>query len=242
MTRAILSAPMVDRRLPPLGRGLLRLALALAALIAFPLAAGAALHVDITGGNIQPVPIAIPSFLGSGNDQQLGSDVAGVIAADLKRSGLFAPLDKSSFIQQITASDQTPRFADWRVISAQALVVGTVVKQPDGRLKAEFRLWDIFAGQQLAGQQFFSSPENWRRVAHIIADAVYEKLTGEKGYFDSRVVFVDETSTKDKRVKRLAVMDQDGANLRFLTNGSDLVLTPRFSPNTQEITYMSYAG
>lgn len=214
--------------------------LALAVGLASP--SRAALHVDITRGNIQPMTIAVPAFLAAGAEKQLGADIAAVVEADLKRSGLFAPLDKAAFIQQIAAGDQAPRFADWRVINAQALAVGTVAKQPDGRLKAEFRLWDIFAGQQLAGQQFFTSPDNWRRVAHIIADAIYEKLTGEKGYFDSRVVFVEETSTKDRRVKRLAIMDQDGANLRYLTNGSDLVLTPRFSPNTQEITYMSYAG
>ena len=112
----------------------------------------------------------------------------------------------------------------------------------DGRLRTEFRLWDVFAGDQIAGQQFFTSPENWRRVAHIIADAIYERLTGERGYFDTRVVFVDETGPKDNRTKRLAIMDQDGANVRYLTRGSDLVLTPRFSPSTQEVTYMAYEG
>ena len=98
----------------------------------------------------------------------------------------------------------------------------------------------MFAGQQLAGQQYFTTPDNWRRIAHIISDAIYERLTGEKGYFDSRIVFVDETGPKERRVKRLAIMDQDGANVRYLTRGDDLVLTPRFSPSTQEITYMSY--
>jgi TolB protein len=133
-----------------------------------------------------------------------------------------------------------PRFPDWRAINAQALVVGRITKQGDGRLKSEFRLWDVFAGSQLTGQQYFTSPDNWRRVAHIISDAIYERLTGEKGYFDSRIVFVDETGPKSQRVKRLALMDQDGANVRYLTRGQDLVLTPRFSPATQEITYMSY--
>ena len=127
-------------------------------------------------------------------------------------------------------------------MNAQALVVGGVVRQPDGRLRTEFRLWDVFAGQQMAGQQFFTKPENWRRVAHIIADAIYERLTGEKGYFDTRVVFVDETGPKDRRVKRLAIMDQDGANIRYLTKGTDLVLTPRFNPTSQEVAYMSYGA
>ncbi len=115
-----------------------------------------------------------------------------------------------------------------------------MTRQSDGRLKAEFRLWDVFAGQQLAGQQYFTTPDNWRRIGHIISDAVYERLTGEKGYFDTRIVFVDESGPKDRRVKRLAIMDQDGAGVRYLTRGEDLVLTPRFSPSTQEITYMSY--
>ena len=133
-----------------------------------------------------------------------------------------------------------PRFPDWRAINAQALVTGRITRQADGRLKAEFRLWDVLGGAQLNGQQYFTTPDNFRRIAHIISDAIYERLTGEKGYFDSRVVFVDETGPKERRVKRLALMDQDGANLRYLTRGDDLVLTPRFSPSTQEITYMSY--
>jgi TolB protein len=135
-----------------------------------------------------------------------------------------------------------PRFPEWRTINAQALVTGRMTRQSDGRLKAEFRLWDVFAGQQLTGQQYFTVPDNWRRIAHIISDAIYERLTGDKGYFDSRVVFVDESGPKERRVKRLAIMDQDGANVRYLTRGGDLVLTPRFSPSTQEITYMSFGS
>jgi TolB protein len=128
------------------------------------------------------------------------------------------------------------------VPNAQALVMGRVTREGDGRLRTEFRLWDVFSGEQLIGQQFFTSPENWRRVAHIIADAIYTRLTGEKGYFDTRIVYISETGAKDKRVKRLAIMDQDGANSRILTDGRSLVLTPRFSPTRQEITYMSYEG
>ena len=115
-----------------------------------------------------------------------------------------------------------------------------MTRQGDGRLKAEFRLWDVNTAQQLTGQQYFTSPEYWRRISHIISDQIYERLTGEKGYFDTRIVFVDETGSKERRVKRLALMDQDGANVKYLTRGSDLVLTPRFSPSTQEITYMEF--
>ncbi len=210
--------------------------------VALPNPALALLELDITQGNVQPLPIAITPFIGSGADGQMGADIAQVITADLKRSGLFAPIDPARFTQSIASPDETPRFASWRDIAAQALLTGGVTRQADGRLRAEFRLWDVFAGQQLTGQQFFTGPENWRRVAHIIADAVYERLTGEKGYFDSRVVFVDESGPKSARVKRLAIMDQDGANVRYLTQGNELVLTPRFSPSTQDITYMAYEG
>jgi len=204
--------------------------------------ASALIEIDVTRGSVQPLPIAIRDFVGGGQDADLGNKIAGVISADLKRSGLFLPIDPKTFIQTDIGPNDTPRFADWRVINAQALVTGGVTRQPDGRLRAEFRLWDIFASQQMTGQQFFTTPENWRRVAHIIADAIYQRLTGEKGYFDTRVVFVAESGPKDKRVKRLAIMDQDGANVRYLTRGEDLVLTPRFNPTAQEITYMSYAG
>ncbi|WP_417687012.1 Tol-Pal system beta propeller repeat protein TolB [Roseibium sp.] len=202
----------------------------------------ALIEIDVTQGNIEPMPIALPSFSAEGGDPKLSQDMAAVIAGDLKRSGLFKPLDPASFIQKNMSANTTPRFGDWRTIGAQALVSGSVTKQSDGRLRAEFRLWDVFASEQMLGQQFYTTPENWRRLAHIISDAIYERLTGEKGYFDTRIVFVDETGPKDKRVKRLALMDQDGANVRYLTRGEDLVLTPRFSPTSQEITYMSYDG
>lgn len=215
--------------------------LALTALLGFWLAAGPAhalVEIDITKGNVEPLPIAITDFAGS----EVARDIAAVVEADLKNSGLFRPIEKAAFIEKITGVDGVPRFEDWKVISAQALVTGRVSEQADGRLKAEFRLWDVFAAEQMIGQQFFTNPQNWRRVAHIISDAIYERLTGEKGYFDTRIVFVDETGPKSKRIKRLAIMDQDGANVRVLTRGEELVLTPRFSPTRQEITYMSFAG
>jgi TolB protein len=201
----------------------------------------AAVTVDITQANPQPMPIAIPDFLGgAAGDNETAQGVSQIISANLKRSGLFAPIDPAAFLEKISSVDAVPHFADWRTINAQALATGRVTRQADGRLKAEFRLWDVLAGQQLAGQQYYTTPDNWRRIAHIISDAIYERLTGEKGYFDSRVVFVDETGPAERRIKRLAIMDQDGANVRYLTRGDDLVLTPRFSPSTQEITYMAY--
>ena len=204
---------------------------------AVTLPARALVEIDVNKGNIEPLPIAITDFL---SGDTMGAQIAGVVAADLQRSGLFAPIDKGAFIEKISNPDVAPRFEDWKVINAQALVTGRVTQEADGRLRAEFRLWDTFAGQQLAGEQFFASKQNWRRVAHIIADAIYERLTGEKGYFDTRIVFVDESGPKAKRKKRLAIMDQDGADQRYLSDGSSIVLTPRFSPSRQEITYMSY--
>lgn len=203
--------------------------------------ARAVVEIDITRGNLKPIPIAIPAFGGTSlNDQKLGSDIAGVVIADLEGSGLFKLVDPAAYIERILKLSHTPRFGDWRTINAQALLVARISHEPSGRLKTEFRLWDIFAGKQLAGKQFFTQRRNWRRVGHLIADAVYERLTGENGYFDTRIVYVDETGPKDTRVKRLAIMDQDGYNLRMLTTGRSLVLTPRFSPTTQEITYLSY--
>jgi TolB protein len=203
--------------------------------------AAAATRLDITEGNFQPLPIAIPNFIGgTAGDNDTAKGVTQIIAANLQRCGLFAPIDPTAYIETISSVDAVPRFPDWRTINAQALVTGRITRQDDGRLKAEFRLWDVLAGQQLAGQQYFTTPDNWRRIAHIISDAIYERLTGEKGYFDSRVVFIDETGPAERRIKRLTIMDQDGANVRYLTRGDELVLTPRFSPSTQEITYMAY--
>ncbi|MBL0372457.1 Tol-Pal system protein TolB [Rhizobium sp. KVB221] len=201
--------------------------------------ANAEVTIDIRKGNVEPLPIAITD-LQSGDT--LGAQVSQVIEADLKRSGFFAPINKQAFIQKITNPDSAPRFEDWKTINAQALLTGRVTKEGDGRLRAEFRLWDVYGGSQLIGQQFFTRPENWRRVAHIIADQIYEKLTGEKGYFDTRVVYVSETGPKTQRIRQLAIMDQDGANTRILTKSKAIVLTPRFSPNQQEVTYMSFEG
>lgn len=239
-----MTSPMNKPNLPTLDRRrLLQVGASAIALTAFsPRRAGAALKLDITQGNVQPIPIAIPPLVPViPDDANAAAEITQVIANNLRRSGLFAPIDPAAYIEKITNVDAVPRFDDWRVINAQALVTGRV-RREGGRVRADFRLWDVFAGQQLTGQQYNTTIENTRRVAHIISDAIYSRITGDQGYFDSRVVFVDETGSKDRRVKRLAIMDQDGANVRYLTRGDDLVLTPRFSPTTQEITYMSYGA
>jgi len=216
------------------------LLLALTSVVAVPVPAHAVVELNITQGTIQPLPIAIADFTGDGSiDPQVARDVSTVVANDLRSSGLFVPIDQAAFIEQGVSTDHLPRFEDWRVVNAQALVVGRIGAS-EGRLRAEFRLWDVFAGKQLAGEQFFARPKDARRIGHIIADAIYERITGEKGYFDTRIVFVDESGPKNKRVKRLAIMDQDGFNVRLLTTGQNLVLTPRFSPSTQEITFTSF--
>jgi TolB protein len=213
--------------------------LLIACALAFAGAAQAQVRVDITQGQIRPMPIAITDFVG---DSQMAVEISRLVEADLKRSGLFAPIDRAAFIERITDPDQPPRFGDWRIINAEALVVGRVTQQGGGRIKAEFRLWGVLSGQQMTGQQFTAAEQDWRRIAHKIADTIYERITGEKGYFDTRIVFVEESGPKEKRIKRLAIMDQDGFGLRYLSRGDDLVLTPRFSPSSQQITYMSYAG
>ena len=231
-------------RMPPGHRPLLPLFLILVVVLAvLPAPATGQLRIDITRGVQEPLPIAVTDLFGDSEEEtQVGQDIAGVIAANLNRSGLFRPLNPNAFIQTPEDLQGTPRFADWRIIDAQALIAGNVAEQPDGRLRIEFRLWDVIGEMQMTGLAYQTEPENWRRVAHIISDAIYEELTGEPGYFDTRIVYIAETGTPDRRIKRLAIMDQDGANHRYLTDGSALVLTPRFSPSTEEITYLSYHG
>ncbi len=220
-------------------------AIALAVLAMMSFSSISAVHaqvkIDITRGRVEPMPIAITVFAGS-NDQskQVGRDVSEVISKNLERSGLFRPLDPKGFMQELTSLEVQPRFPDWRTLAAQALVQGVVEPQPSGQLRIAFRLWDVYGGQQMVGQAYVTQPENWRRVAHIMSDAIYTAITGETGYFDTRIVYIAESGPAIKRLKRLAIMDQDGANHRYLTDGANLVLTPRFSPTSQEITYLSY--
>lgn len=190
--------------------------------------------IDITRARTDPMPIAIPDFAGA---QPYGQQIAQVITANLARSGLFRPIDRRAFLQE--APDAAPRFADWRAIGAQALVTGKVEQQGE-RLRVEFRLWDVLPGAQLQGTAFTTNVPNWRRIAHICSDAIYERLLGEKGYFDTRIVYVAESGPRDRRVRRLAIMDQDGENHRFLTDGQWMALSPRFHPNVNQVAFMSF--
>ncbi|MFT5182128.1 MAG: TolB protein [Alphaproteobacteria bacterium] len=209
--------------------------------LALPTVAVAQLNIDVNQGTVEPLPIAVPDFIaGSAQAQQLAVDIAAVVAADLERSGLFAPIDKRAFLSQPAALAVRPNFVNWKPLNAQALIIGEAKLTADGQLSTDFRLWDVFAEQPMTGLSLTTSPSNWRRVAHIVADAVYERITGERGYFDTRIVYISETGPAERRIKRLSIMDQDGANHRFLSDGGALVLTPRFSPTQQEITYLAY--
>ncbi len=218
-----------------------RLAVLLLLFVAVSLPAAAQITVKITEGVPDPVPVAIVPFAGADKEAaRFGDDMANVISADLQRSGLFRALSEEAFLSRPEDADLRPNFNNWRVIGAHLLVVGETSMQPNGDLHALFRLWDVFTQQQLVGATYTTRAKNWRRIAHKIADAIYKQVTGEEGYFDSRIVFVSETGPADKRRKRLVLMDQDGARVRYLTDGANLVLTPRFSPTKQEIIYLSY--
>ncbi len=219
---------------------LIRLIFCLLTLTALP--ALAELKIDVSGAQSAPVAIAVPYFSGNtGRAESIGESLTDVVTADLERSGLFRLIDRDAYIQEISAQNARPHFPDWQILNAEGLLTGFVTEdEQTGQLKVAFRLWDVFAQTQMDAKELSTDPTAWRRLAHIIADTVYQRLTGEKGYFDSRVVFISETGNQGNRVKRLAVMDQDGANVRFLTDGKEMVLTPRFSPNADLVSYFSY--
>ena len=218
-------------------------------LIIFPIKVMALIEVDITRGNLSPLPVAVSPLSIDDNSKEnfkkilkkenLGAEISLIVENNLKQTGLFNPLDKNAFLQKPDIANLKPRFEDWNLIKAQALITGKV-NFVDEKLRVEFRLWDVLAGKEMMALAFTTVPNNWRRVGHIITDKVYERLTGEQGYFDTRIIYVSEEGPKTKRIKKLAIMDQDGANNKFLTLGNELVLTPRFNPSSQMVTYLSY--
>lgn len=209
-----------------------------------PNIAKAELVVDVNSPNMKPMPIAITSFhTDGGGNNAIATDMPQVISENLERSGLFDPVNPRAFVQSTQSiAREGVRFAEWRATNAQALVTGEVTRTNDGRTRVEFRLWDVFSEKQLTGMAYMTSESNWRRIAHIISDEIYKRLTGEDGYFDSRIVYVSENGPPTARVKRLAIMDQDGHNHKYLTDGRNLVLTPRFSPSQQTIAYLAYVN
>ena len=199
--------------------------------------------IDVNRARTDPIPIAIPTLGGGdGDSAQLGQDIATVVTNDLARSGLFRPIAQQAFIQAGAGQGDAPNFQNWKAVGAQALVTGRAEAQGGGQIRVEFRLWDVLPQTQIQGTAYTTSQANWRRIAHIIADVIYERLLGEKGYFDTRIVYIAATGPRGRQTKRLAIMDQDSENNRFLTDGSWLVLTPRFHPTRDEIAFMSYAN
>jgi len=200
------------------------------------------LKLTLDRGVVEPLPISVLDFFGQGGvADPLGPQLAAVIESDLVGTNVFRNVPDAAIAPLVPSFGAPPRFNDVRTLSnAAALVTGEIGQTPDGRFALRFRLWDVVAQQQIAGFQYTGDRAAWRRMAHRAADAIYERLTGEPGYFETRIVFVDERGPKNQRVKRLAVMDYDGENLEYLTGGSSLVLTPRFSPRSQEVTYISY--
>ncbi len=199
------------------------------------------LRIIIDEGVIEPLPFAAPSFQPeSAEAGQLAAEVTRVVAEDLIGTGLFREISPGAFISTVSDFNAPVQYADWKAINAQALITGAV-NVSGNTLNVKFRLYDVFSGAELgSGLQFAGTTEGWRRMAHKVADAVYSRITGESGYFDSRVVYVSETGPKDKRLKRLAVMDYDGANVQYLTDSGAIVLAPRFSPSGDRVLYTSY--
>ena len=201
----------------------------------------AAIEISVTEGNIKPLPIAIPAvFDKEMQDKDLGLNISKVIASDLAGSGLFYPINPKAFLEEIASIDKRPDFNSWRVINSESLLTAELFYEGNERFRIEYRLWDVVAEKALVEEALFTSRNKWRNVAHVIADSIYTRLTGEKGYFDTQIAFIAESGEKTNRIKRLAIMDQDGQNPRLLKTGNDLVLTPRFSPSSEDLVYLSY--
>ena len=209
-------------------------------LIIFPTKGFSELRIDITRGNTEPIPVALVKFeTKNGAENKISLDIKKVISNNLQRSGLFTMLPKTVFLTETLNFDTKPSFSDWKITTAQGLIHGNLSVSGE-KLNLKFRLWDVFSEKQMVAQQLTTETNNWRRIAHVISDIIYKRITGESGYFDSRIVYISESGPKNNRKKRLAIVDQDGENHKFLTDGSYLALTPRFSPAAQEVAYLSY--
>lgn len=220
---------------------LLSMLLALNFVAAVAPVAAEPLRITITDGTLEPMPIAVPNFIPENSGaRDVSTQITRVIVSDLEGSALFREIPQSAFISQVTSFASPIQYSDWRAINTQALVTGAVAVSGN-QLTVKFRLFDVVTGQaQGEGLQFVGKTDDWRRMGHKVADAVYSRITGESGYFDSRVVYVAESGPKNDRKKRLAVMDYDGANVQYLTNDASLVLAPRFSPTGDRVLYTSY--
>ncbi len=200
----------------------------------FPLCAE--VDISVLGAKADPIPIAIPEFGG----KSYAAEITQIISQNLENSGLFHLVDKKAYIQPLYSIYQKPVLNDWQTINVQALLYGEVEELPNNRFKVSFRLWDVFSGKEMLSKALTLPQKDWRRLGHIVSDMVYERMIGEKGYFDTKIVYVASSGNPKKRIKRLAIMDQDGENHQYLTDGTTLVLTPRLSPDMTKIAYLSY--
>ncbi len=199
------------------------------------------LRIKINSGQVEPLPIAVANFTGEEErSSKIGMQISTVVSNNLVASGQFKAIESAAFIAPPTNPSVRPNFTDWTPLGIKALITGSVKNINDQQIEVEFRLWDVIAETDLIGLRLSVNYRAWRRVAHIISDEIFERLSGDSGYFDTRIVYISESGPQNKRIKRLAIMDQDGENHQFLTDGSFLVLTPRFSPTSQEITYLAY--
>jgi len=197
----------------------------------------------------QDLGIAIPGFAtdrdvstpaNAEGTAALGVEVARVITANLRNNGLFKPVGPDRLPQPSFAQITAPNWPSWSGRGAEMLVHGYVRSRSDGRLLFGCYLYDVALQDELIREGWVVPPADWRRAAHKCSDLIYSRLTGESPFFDSRIAYIAETGPKDKRVKRLAIMDSDGANHRFLTLGSATALTPRYSPDYKKLLYLSY--
>ena len=204
----------------------------------------APLRIEITQGVIEPMPFAVPVFIAeTPNAVEVARNLTNVVRNDLTGTGLFREIPTSAHVSKITSFSSPVQFSDWQVINADALITGSVSVNNGGKVTVMFRVYDVFSQQEVgSGLKFSGNANSWRRIAHKVADEVYSRITGETGYFDSRIVFVSETGGKAQRRKRLALMDYDGANVKYLTDSNSIVMAPRFSPKGDKVLYTSYAS
>lgn len=196
-------------------------------------------NVDITRGNIEPVPIALPKF--QSNDRAMAAKLREVVINDLQGTGLIRIIDERSYIDDEAHLNKAQDFISWRQINASALALGKIDFGGNGSANVALKMWDVFSQKETLDKTLSDAEKNWRALAHKIADEIYKKLTGEKGYFNTKIVYVAVgVDNRNKKVRRIAIMDQDGANHSYLTDGRNIVLTPRFAPDSKSILYLSY--
>jgi len=200
-------------------------------------------RIDITKGSVDPVSIAINEFSGKSSDgKAIAEEITSLVESDLETSGLFKLVPRAAFIETIGDPSVVPEFVSWRQIKAEVVLVGQVLSHGGGKISVEYRAWDSFSGKELVGKSYVADSRTWRKLAHKISDDIYMAVTGEEGYFNTKVAYISESGSAKKRIKRLALMDSDGFNNKFLSSGKNLVLTPRISPDATKILYLSYAS